>query len=296
MVCLQAFEPPPVLDLVFYREVNPDLKTLNDDELKEHWLSFGLIEGRRANKLRDRNDFANLAAQFKPDLLEVSPFANPLVKGAVTCDVLNKVALRARAREHSLDPTKIPSPDWVIDPQGDGLSAIPRQFRAVLSSHVIEHSPDLAEHLLQVASILEPLGLYFILVPDRRYCFDAALPDSTIADLIQAHHEARKRHTLQSVIEHRALTTHNDALRHWNGDHWDREYREAILPRTIQAISEFEAAGQAYIDVHAWKFTPDSFSELMPLVTTIYEIPLELVRVYPTLHSSNEFWAIFRRH
>ena len=71
-----------------------------------------------------------------------------------------------------------------------------------------------------------------------------------------AWHERRHVHALRSLIEHRALTTHNDGLRHWRGDHGTPS--ENVGSRFRKAVQEFEGAGLKYIDVHAWYFTPDS--------------------------------------
>ncbi len=87
------------------------------------------------------------------------------------------------------------------------------------------------------------------------------LQPSTVAQLLGAHLENRKVHTLSSVVEHRALTTHNDPARHWAGDHGDPEENRAA--RIASAIQEINDANGAYIDVHAWYFTPQSFRQVI---------------------------------
>ena len=94
-------------------------------------------------------------------------------------------------------------------------------LRAVFSSHCIEHQPDLVRHLQEVANLLEPDGAYFLLIPNKLYCFDHFIAETSVADVMLAHHLGHRVHTLASVIEHRALTTHNDPSRHWLGDHAD---------------------------------------------------------------------------
>ena len=104
-----------------------------------------------------------------------------------------------------MNPDAVPYIHHVLGPQG--LDGFTEEFDAVLSSHCIEHQPDLVHHLQQVQHKLKnDGGRYFILIPDKRYCFDKHIAPSTIAEVVQAHEEHRTVHTLRSVIEHLSLT------------------------------------------------------------------------------------------
>jgi hypothetical protein len=117
------------------------------------------------------------------------------------------------------------------------------------------------------------------------------LKDSNVAEVIEAHKQSRERHTLQSVIEHRALTTHNDPVTHWSGAHGE----EGIDSTRVQsAITEFEKT-DGYIDVHAWIFTPSSFRSIISTLFSLGLIQLSVERLYPTLRNSNEFYAILKK-
>ena len=285
---------PPELDLGVYRRLNEDLASLCDDDLAEHWFQFGRNEGRVSNSLTTREDFANLfksVAQID-EVLEIAPFASPLLSGARTCDVLPQSSLRIRAAELGLDAAKVPPVDYLLDP-GVGLDAIETSFRVILSSHMIEHTPDLLSHLEQVEVRLVPGGYYFLLIPDARKCFDHFIPLSSPAEVLVAYYEKRKNHLLRSVIEHRALTTHNDAVRHWNGDHG--EYGQDFAARVQASLDEQRSAQGAYIDVHAWYFTPESFRSIITVTSGSVGLGLDVVRVYPTRRLSNEFWAILHK-
>jgi hypothetical protein len=61
-----------------------------------------------------------------------------------------------------------------------------------------------------------------------------------------------------------------------------------------EAIDEWRAAQGAYLDTHAWYFTPDSFREIVDLLNRLSLISLSAERVYCTRFGSNEFWAILR--
>lgn len=218
-----------------------------------------------------------------------APLQTPALHGSSVryFDVLDSNGLRKRAEEHGLDPGNVPEIDYV-SPTGD-LTIIPEKFRLVFSSHCIEHQPDLIGHLKAVERLLMDGGQYAMIVPDCRYCFDYFLPPSNIAEVISAHYEGRRLHTLRSIIEHRALITHNEPARHWRGDHGKLE----LEPVKIHAaIDEWRSSNGRYIDVHAWQFTPDTFREIIVCLNELGYIRLALQQIHDTLQDSFEFHVV----
>jgi hypothetical protein len=96
------------------------------------------------------------------------------------------------------------------------------------------------------------------------------------------------------VIEHRALTTHNDPVRHWAGDH-GQPHSAAGIASIQAAMQEHANANGGYIDVHAWQFTPSTFR----LITQqLHDLGLSLLRptrVFETPRPEMEFCAIMTR-
>lgn len=288
-MAVRSGEFPPELDCAVYRQLHRDLAHMTDNELREHYARHGRAEGRVGNGLSTREGFAALIG---PEMkaLEIGPFAKPILRGpnVVYCDVMDDEALRQRAVEIGLDPQSVPPVSHVLGP--DGLDSIREDFDIVLSSHSIEHQPDLVRHLQQVERRLERRsGRYFIFVPDKRYCFDHFIAPSTIADIVEAYHGKRTIHALRSVVEHRALTTHNDAVVHWQA-----EQERPVIDHTLvaRAIEEWRGADGRYIDVHAWYFTPDSFAENLRLLRRLGLTRLSIERLYATRYGAGEFWAI----
>lgn len=284
---------PASLEFDQYRRHNPDLAELSDETLVDHYRQFGETEGRRANSIGSRNDFAALIPETA-DALEIGPFYNPLLRGKHTkyFDVMARPALVERAHALGAPTERIPEIDFVSS-TGD-LGVVDGTFEFILSSHSIEHQPDLIGHLRAVGKHLRTGGRYFILVPDKRYCFDHYIAESTLADAIDAHQKSGKTvHSLKSVIEHRVLTTHNDPTRHWANDHGT--HLENYEARMQAALAEFSNANGTYIDVHAWYFTPASATTLLSALYRLDYTQLEIERLYPTRRGSNEFWIVLRR-
>ncbi len=282
--------PPPTIDPDTYRASDPALGKLDDAAAIAHYRAHGRDKGVVASPLALRE---NLLLFIEDDiaLLEIGPFFHPLKSGPKVeyLDVLDAAQLRARAIEGGSDPSGVPD---LIHHVGD-LDVVDRTYDAVLSSHAIEHQPDLVRHLQQVERILNPGGGYYLIVPDKRYCFDHFIAESTIADVLQAHREQRRTHTLKSVIEHRALTVHNDKRRHWAGEHGNPERNRAA--RIRMALDEYEAAAGGYVDVHAWYFVPPGFRSIVTSLRELGLIGLEIAGLYHTARDRNEFCAILKK-
>lgn len=285
-----TLELPPEVDPGFYRRENPDLRGLDELELLAHYRRHGAAEGRAASPAATRSGFLSLI----PDgasVLEIGPFYRPSLRGDRVdyLDVLTTEELRSRAASLGEPTENIPEITYV-SPTGT-LSVVEQRYDIVFSSHSLEHQPDLVRHLNEVAAILRRGGLYMVIVPDCRYCIDHHLPRTTIADLVDAHHEGRQTHTLKSVIEHLALAAHNDPSRHWRGDHGTPTFD---LDAIRAAIGHWEAAAGGYLDVHAWHFTPEGFREACDLLHDLGLSEMLPHRVYGTIYEANEFCAALR--
>ena len=276
---------------VAYRSQNPDLASMTDAQLLDHFERFGRTEGRTANRLHDRRSFSRLVPKTA-NVLEIGPFCAPLLRGPNVSyfDVLTEEQLTARAKLHGLDPTGIPHIDYV-SPTGD-LGVVDRYFDFAISSHCLEHQPDLIHHLQQVRNILKPDGAYLALIPDKRYCFDHFIPISNLAEILAAHYERRKVHSLRSVLEHRALITHNDASRHWSDDH-GRMF-DNVIARVEAALQEFRNSNGTYLDVHAWYFTPESACDIISELRSTGIINFNVAKLYSTRLNTLEFWLVLR--
>ncbi len=285
-------EPLPEFDPTFYRASYADLTAMTDAQLLAHWEQFGIDEGRQASRGALKPGLLSLI-EPSDRVLEIGPFTNPAVTGSHVryFDVMDREGLaeRARAIGYPLDRAV---PIDFVSPTAD-LSVVDRQFDVVVSCHCIEHQPDLIRHLAEVGRILRPGGAYLLVIPDKRYCFDHFIPEATFAKVIGAR--GRVVHVVESVVEHRAHVAHNDARRHWAGDHGVPAY-EDDPERVARAVGEFEAAQGGYIDVHAWQFTPSGFGALMRQLHDAGQSPLAPRGVYQTPRDYQEFCAALSRN
>ncbi|MGB5864232.1 MAG: hypothetical protein WBG95_08005 [Sulfitobacter sp.] len=230
--------------------------------------------------------------------LEIGAYFRPIVTGenARYFDVFDAQELRRRAKvdpDPNVTEHTVPEIHY-SDPNGD-ISIIKEIFAEVVTSHCIEHQPDLIAHLEKVYDLLEDGGRYVAIVPDKRYCFDYFSPVSSLGDVIEASFEKRERHSLAAIINMNGASTHNDPVRHWADDHFDEGYHANTSQRALAAISLFETSKGDYIDCHAWRFTPDSFAHICSNLYQMKKTRLRLEAVGDTRVNTLEFSAIFRR-
>ena len=264
---------------------------MSRDDLIDHWLRDDRSDGRVESFMQLREHFLGRVGQ-RGSILEIGPFFRPALRGENVSyfDVLDSDELKERAARLGFSDQAASVPDirWV-SPEGD-LSVVSQEFDAAFSSHCIEHQPDLIRHLEQVASVLKPDGNYYLIIPDKRYCFDHFLRESSADAIISA--VGRRNHAFLSIVEHRALTTHNDPERHWKGDHKDPGFEFSVGGRASAAAEEFFAADGAYVDVHAWQFTPASFARAVRALHATGHTRLTVKEVFATPYGRQEFTAV----
>lgn len=227
-------------------------------------------------------------------ILEIGPLNKPLIT-ANNCkyfDLCDTDELRRKAVGANLDPNTVPHIDF-YEKTGD-LTVIHEKFDSVFSAHCIEHQPDLIKHLNQVSKLCRAIGSkYWVIIPDKRYCFDHFFSESRVSEIIQAHEDQRVVPGKRNVLEHLSLTTHNDAGRHWRGDHGI--YGEDVKPRWAAALQHFNAANGGYIDVHCWQFTPKGFFESINLLFELGYIDFKCTRYHETAVNDLEFYAVLEK-
>jgi hypothetical protein len=159
---------------------------------------------------------------------------------------------------------------------------------------VIEHQPDLISHLIKVEMLLSPGGSYCLAIPDKRYCFDHYAPESTLAEVDLAFAQKRLVHTPAAVAFHHTQLTHDDPIRHWikrNGRPGD-----LVQMSSEEVAADVRRAEQGqYVDVHAWMFTPLSFSSIVKALYERGQIELYPQTVYDTGFATSEFYAVLAR-
>lgn len=316
---------PLSFDLNYYRNVYPELKFLPDDVIREHYKIFAVAQGHSTCPYDRREPLQkilqNLIAKNPLKVLEISPWDRPFLRGdnVKYFDIMDAESLQKTGKASGRNFNNVPAKIDFVSPNGD-LNVIDETFDIVFSSHVIEHCPDFVRHLRSVHDILNKGGLYILIVPDKRYCFDYYHAESTISEVIDAFANKRKFPYLADVINQAYTITHNDAIKHWLGDHGKLYgYRNTPLEpdlnvrvideyffddgkginreKFLQLIKKYIEARSKnqYISTHNWRFTPDSFGYIVNILNTLGFIDFPLYRLCHTVWGRQEFTVIIEK-
>lgn len=316
---------PPTFDLNYYRKSYPELRNFPDEILMEHYKKFAIEHGLSTCAYDQREPIQkilqNAINHYHLKTLEISPWDNPFIKGESVkyFDTMDAETLKNQALGASRSFNDVPNKIDFVSPNGD-LSVINEKFDVAFSSHVIEHCPNLVEHFQNVSKILNKGGLYILIVPDKRYCFDHYHSESTITEVLDAFFAKRKFPRLADVINSAYTVTHNDPVRHWMGEHGERYgYRTTFLEpdlkveimdeyffddgqeisqeKLLKLVEKYVKALKKgeYISTHNWRLTPDSFGYIVNLLNKLGFIDLTIYRLCHTVWGRLEFIAMLEK-
>ena len=236
--------------------------------------------------------------------LEIGPLSSPLVtkdEGDVFyVDILSTEGLR---KHYSADPVVIGPQIVEVDaalyadgrlrPIAEATAGV-GPFDWAVASHVIEHVPDMIGWLADVADVLVDDGRLLLVIPDRRYSFDALRPRTTVGQLLQAHETRDQRPSIRAVYDHISDAVNISPQDAWTGRvpdadarvH-DRSYLDIVLRRYRDSSD--------YIDCHVWLFTPQEFVQQLEELAGLGQLDFVVETVVPTAPYELEFFVTLRR-
>ena len=235
-------------------------------------------------------------------VLEISPLAAPLLppnyEGYRSIDVAGREGLLKKYEGHGLDENVIRQPNYIWTGQHyRDIVGEDELFDLVVASHVLEHVPNLISFLNDVEDILTDLGELRVIFPDYRFCFDWSRQPTRIADIIAAHLENRTQPTVADVYDYYAMV-HTGGVKNDPKYHWNTAGARNVVPDKhwhSVAINKADVSLNEYVDVHVWRFDPDSFVEHMTFLHNVGLISLELINVVRTQPNDFEIFATFRK-
>lgn len=213
--------------------------------------------------------------------LEVGPSYNPLLSksrfNVETVDHADAVTLRKKYRDND---SKIEEVDYVTDGRSllDFIGRVER-YDFIVASHVIEHVTDIVRFLKDCEALLKPDGRLVLAVPDKRYCFDALQPHSTVGQALQAYVEKRQRHPPGVIFDNSAYSCRKGGSAVWMEPSLDDVDLGLSAESAVNSYNQ-ALASETYIDAHAWKFTPTSFRFIVKKLREIGYIKLGELTFY----------------
>jgi hypothetical protein len=251
----------------------------------------------RRKKLWELHDFT------KGQGIEIGPLSNPMIRRSEAevryVDIQDQAGLRAYYEAHTiLALDDVPEIDFPLtQPDGRIVSLVEATqaaapFDWAFASHVVEHVPDLIGWLGELAEVIVDDGALVLIVPDRRYCFDAHRPPTSVGAMLEAHHLQAVRPSIRAVYDHYSRAVQGTSIQFWDGFVPSYSERHHGLDEAQQRVQE---SLDTYTDCHVWLFSPTGFVEQMHELRLIGQSHWYVDTVLPTPRNDVEFMVVMRR-
>ena len=167
-----------------------------------------------------------------------------------------------------------------------------QSFDAVVSSHLLEHQPDLLGFLQDCSELLRPGGEVLSIVPDKRFCFDYFQPLTDVATIIRNHECGVERHGFESLYRASMAVTVGERLG-WGQEPFEEFRLIDNDPKAILQRSKAFADRGDYVDAHAGYFTPTSLRLIVSELHFLGLIDLAVTASSPA--QGCEFLIVFEK-
>jgi SAM-dependent methyltransferase len=240
--------------------------------------------------------------------LEIGPLASPRVrKSEGPIRYLDHASATELKQKYETDLgmrdrlDEIVDVDYVIGDKQTTSDAVMQDapFDYVIACHVIEHIPDPIDWMDDIARILRPGGILSLVIPDKRYCFDINRSLTEISDLVDANLRHLRQPSYRQVYDFnsKALLDLVDTAAAWKGDvDYSTATRQGVGDPDHFALEACEQmqTSDAFVDVHAHVFTPDSFLALFEKLAHLGLTKFEVADFTPTPYNTFEFYVSLR--
>lgn len=245
--------------------------------------------------------FQSLIHDRSKRILELGPLNRPIADkhtypNAFYCDIRSTEEVKAlysgndylAATGIMVNTEEIVPIDYVVkDGYSKSLSHV-EKFDYVIASHVMEHVDDLIFVLQDIAKLLKPGGIFYIVYPDKRYCFDHFRTSASFRDAYHVFRQGAKNNAPMVLDFYFSVVPENDASLFWGKDGLLNE-----LPRApfANAVAHYERAlvGERMEDVHYWPFTDMDFLKFLYDCTRAGLLPFHCVSFQPCVQNDQQF-------
>lgn len=229
--------------------------------------------------------------------IEIGPLVRPIVtRDQSDVRYVDRASTKELQQWYSKDPDinieDIMAIDYVWGEQSlTEATGTKEAFDYCIASHVIEHIPDLITWLQEIDSILKPGAIASFAVPDRRYTFDFLRSETTIAELVEAHIEKRRKPSLKQIYDHFANHTDVDITEAWQPDYNGAHLKPNKAAEQVLKICEDAFKTGKYIDSHCSVFTETSFFTLLNAISELGLLNFRIKHAFPVPTGMLEFYV-----
>lgn len=189
-----------------------------------------------------------------------------------------------------VDTSTIVDIDDVIVGSYSGFYENKEKFDVVVASHVLEHMPDIIFSIRDIAGILKSGGIFCIVYPDKRYCFDHFRQSASFRDAYNVFVNGVEFNAPMVLDFFLSSISENNPFKFWSND----SILDLLEKKDFKTVKEyFEAAksGVQMDDVHYWPFTDWDFLFFLYQCTSAGLLPFRCIDFIPTQENDQQFFV-----
>lgn len=140
--------------------------------------------------------FQSLIQDRSKRILEIGPLNRPIsdkrfYPNTFYCDIRSTEDIKKLYSDNdylektgiTVDPKTIVPIDFVLQGGYAETFRDVEKFDYVIASHVLEHMEDLIAALRDISTVIHPGGIFCVIYPDKRYCFDHFRTSASFRDI-----------------------------------------------------------------------------------------------------------------
>lgn len=237
--------------------------------------------------MADRIESVHGAINMAGKILEISPNWAPLVvaedllpSGQIHyCDRMPYPWIRDREKSN-LDRIKagleVMQTDFTWTPGKKLTECTNQTYDFVVSSHVVEHVPDLLGHMIEISDVLTEKGKYVIVLPNADGTGEFFRRKSNDADVVEhffrggwSTSPGQNWDYLMNIFKYKETAIRDRSFSEFERHHTDAE----AIQDAFRCLTE-------YVDVHCWVFSPRTFLELVERLHDLRLFPFRVAGLY----------------
>jgi len=274
--------------------ISPDLRGMSKEQLIDHYLTYGINEGRIYNRIVDRRSFID-SLDKKGRILEIlSGEETQLDTRASNYKTLDIGSITPTSKNDVIQSsTPLRQPDYKVT-NGD-YTVVKDHFNCIFASHILESAQDPVGFLAGMVELLPRDGSLNLVIADKRYSSDRFIPETDVFEVLQRNLQKPSLPDFAHVLRMKTQATHNDHRVHWSDINQNTARPEPLtIEQFDKVVEEYNTTGCR--DLQANHFTPQSFMSIINVLKNLGLINLKIHRLFHTVRGSGEFYVVLRKN